>query len=285
MAKVRVLRRRGRRSGGRRKYRANKRGWFRSRAGYRGTRSRRQGRRRLYSHPTKATVRSRRRRRRTFANPPRSRRRRHYRRNGPRRRSYRHGNRRRVMDNPAAGAMNIFKDMFSVDTVKSMVLGLLGFGTALALPQMVLSQVELYRTQPIVRVLAPLVVTGLAAALVGFVTKDKNMIKTTLTGGLVATGWRALSEVVPAEKKPTFPIPLLAGMGDAQSEAFRKAIEGEILKQLNAEGVSGYLTPGQVENAVRQGGMSAYLTPGQVERATGMGARDEFSPRAMAERF
>lgn len=190
--------------------------------------------------------------------------------------------------------MSSIKDVVSVDAVKTAVAGLAGFGGALGIPQAVLSSTEAWKN-PWIRVGASLLTTALLGVVVNYVTKDRELVKTAITGGLVATGWRGLSEAVPADKKASFPIPLLAGMGDAASDNFRRAIEQEIVQQLNQNGVSAYLTPGQADRAqVQMNGyrrnMGAYLTPGQVDRAqgfalSGMGRADEFDTKSIAERF
>jgi len=191
--------------------------------------------------------------------------------------------------------MSQLKDVFSVKSVQTIIAGLVGFGGALALPQIAAQtlKVELYNkadaTGSVVRVLSSGVATGLLAFAAGWLTKDSTVVKTVTIGGLIATGWKGLSEMVPADQKAKFPIPLLAGygMGDSQSDAFRRAIEAEIVKQIGNEGVSGYATPEEVQRAV---GFSGYATPEQVARAAsmtpvGVGRSDEFDPRATVERF
>ena len=236
----------------RRRTRRNARGWYKTKGGYKGGVSRVVRRRRRYAM-------------------------------NPRRRS------RRYSANPSATIMGQLKDIFSVKSVQTIFAGLIGFGGALALPQMAASAVKLdlyFKADAqgsVVRVLSSGVATGLLAFATGWLTKDRDMVKTVTIGGLIATGWKVLSEMVPADKKATFPIPLLAGMGDSQSEAFRRAIEAEIVKQI---GVEGYATQDQIARAV---GVSGYATPAQLERAAnltpvGVGA-DEFDTRAMSERF
>lgn len=218
-------------------------------------------------------------------NSPRRRRsHRSYRRNRPvyRRRT------RRYSSNPATALVGTFKDLISLDSLKTVITGLLGWGASLAGPQALLSTTTVW-TYPAVRVLASLVATGVSAVAAGYLTKDREVVRNIVVGGLIGTGWRALSEVVPAASKATFPLPLLAGMGDPQTEAFKRAIEGEIQAQLKRNGMSAYLTPRQAIAAQPQGmGMHGYLTPGQVADAQGIplsGLNDEFDTRLVAEKF
>ena len=259
----------------------------------------------LYSHPTKRGRKA----RKYTANPRRRRARRNargwfkspgkykgyrvmkrrYSANPRRRRS---GGRRRYSMNPAATLMGTVKEVFSTESVQTIIAGRAGFGGALALPQAALSGWSMYNGSEIqnkvVRVASSGVATALLATAAAYFTKDRQIVRNVITGGLIATGWRGVSEAVPADKKSSFPIPLLSGMGDAQSDAFRTAIEAEIVKQLQSEGVSGYLTLDQARRA-GMAGMGAYVTPSELSAATmhpvGIGVADEFDPKQARERF
>jgi hypothetical protein len=206
-----------------------------------------------------------------------------------------------MMMNPAGTLMSTMKDIFSVKSLQTVLYGFGGFAGALGIPQFFLSQTTWW-AQPVVRTLAPVVTTGILATLAWYALGDRDAVRTVVTGGLVASGWRAVSEVVPASQKASFPIPLLAGLGDAQSDAFRRAIEGEIVRQLQSEGLSAYATVDEIRR-LGMNGMGAYATVSDMTRAadgqsgfhglpqprtlmpSGVGFADEFDPKTMRERF
>lgn len=223
---------------------------------------------------------------RIFANPP-------ARRSGHRRLS--------VFNNPAVGIMQSIQRSINVDTLVTVSTQVASFGGVLAASKFVTSKVA-FLNNAIGRVAATL----LSAVGLSYLA---NMLVPRLAGevmrmGLFATGYRGLTELVPAEKRAAFPMPLLSGMGDASEEAFKRAIEGEIINRMRrsgAAGVGAYLTAGEADRAgmgqgsyfiqpagvheyVEPAGQGAYLTAGEAERA-GMGEVLEFSRGNMAERF
>lgn len=116
-----------------------------------------------------------------------------------------------------------------------------------------------------------------------------------LTGGLLATLWQILTEVLPKPVTKGFiPVP---GMGQApETEEFRRAIEQEVLRELRGgaemylppAGQSAYLTEREAAMAryLPPAGQSAYLT---AQEAGAGGATpdtfDEFYSAGAPERF
>jgi hypothetical protein len=296
----------------------NARGWFKRRGksyGRRGVARKIRGRRR-FTRPTKATYR----RRRFAANPPARRHRRKSRRShrnpqySYRRRSHRGGRRSfRLLDNPLKAVTDVFKQAFTGETLETVFHTALGFGgTAIGSRLIIKKVIPSLGESGVGRVGATLGVGLLGGALLGAVGGAKLGARA-VVGGLLATAWQVLTEVLPASAKEF--IPTLGQ--DAETESFRKAIEAEVVRELRGGGagddqwaVGGdsmsvyipaagvnevYLQPaGQStyltsQEAIRtdRAGMTSYLTQGDVERSeAGMGTYEgEFSAESMPERF
>lgn len=226
-----------------------------------------------------------------------------------RRRSY------RLSRNPIAEIAARVESVFTSEGLGTLLQGLAGMAGSLAGAQFFTTSIMPVAHTPIGRILSTFGVAVLGSLVMDRVVPGSG--RRFLTGGLLATGYRALSELVPAEKKADFPIPLLAGMGaEPGEEAFRKAIESEILKELRAPaggGVSGmgqsyWIDPAGVEQYyVQPAGMQAYMTKSEARTAApetspslgayitameaeksgvqGMGMYDEFSGAFSPERF
>lgn len=267
-------------------------------------RYRRSRRRRVHSNPV--VVSNPRRRRRARRNP--------YRRHS--RRAYRNpGASIRLSSDPIQAIKNALMSAFSMDTVETLVHMGVGFGGALTVGKWLYQQPWMPATAgtaPFVQVgstfISAAVLTGLSALL-----KNPRLTARMLTGGLFATLWQGLSVAVQGTPVQSY-IPTLSG--SPETDAFRRAIEGEVLKELRgggvhgylraagSEGVSTYLQPAgisylrpagaeayltQVNTERANAGMSAYLTEVNSENARfGMGGEeveDEFSRRGMPEKF
>ena len=148
------------------------------------------------------------------------------------------------------------------------------------------------------------------------------MISASISGSSIST-WRAFTTSYQTRISESFPafspegvIPVSLTSGSPETDAFRKAIEAEVLKELKGGGVHGYLRSAgsegmstylqpagisylrpagseayltQFNTQQANGGMGAYLTQVNTENASaGMGhdsGDDEFSRRGMSERF
>lgn len=200
---------------------------------------------------------------------------------------------------------------FSGETMETLFHLGLGFGSVIPLSRFITNNVlpnawVTPDTMSYWKVGSTLGTTVLGTALMGLVTKDSKMTSRFLAGGLLATLWQGLSEFLPATAKAYIPT-----LGAPGSDAFRQAIEKEVLKELRGggvhgylqaagtEGVSTYLTPAGIQylpaagteayltevNANRaESGMGAYLTEVNSERAQA-GLGDEFSRTALPEQF
>lgn len=244
------------------------------------------------------------------ANPHRRRRRSHGR---SRRRYARRNPSYRLASDPIGAIKNAIMSAFSVDTLETLAHMGVGFGGSLWLGKLFVNQSWVPTTpesMPYWKIAgtfgSTLALTGLSSLL-----KNSQMTARILTGGLFATLWQAISQIVSGTQFQQY-VPTL---GAAENEEFRKAIEAEVLKELRgghagylpaagAEGYETYLRPAGIEylrpagseayltevNTERaRGGMSAYLTERGTEAAqAGVGwdgASDEFSRRGMPERF
>jgi len=264
---------------------------------YRRSRSRR---RRVHSNPVVVSN-PRRRRRRSSS-------RRHHRRvyRNPGARSF------RLASDPIGAIKNAIMSAFSMDTVETLAHMGVGFGGSLWLSKM-LTNASFVPTTPETMpywkiastFLSTLGLTGASSLL-----KNSRLTARVLTGGLFATLWQAISQMVSGTQFQQY-IPTLSG---AETDEFRRAIESEVLKELRgghagylpaagAEGYETYLRPAGIEylrpagseayltqvNTERaNAGMSAYLTERNTEMANaGVGheSDDEFSRRGMPERF
>jgi hypothetical protein len=204
-----------------------------------------------------------------------------------------------LLDNPLAAITSRLEEVFSAEGIGDLLQGMAGFGGSLFLERLLTTKVITAIASPVGRIAATFV-SGIALSTVSEYLIPHSA-KKVFAGSLLATGWRALSEIVPAADKATFPVPLLAGMG-AGEEAFKKAIEHEILKQMRG-GVSDYIEPAGINEYFPPAGMDAYLTTAEAERAAlpspgvgayltasealkaGMGAYDEFAGAGSPEKF
>lgn len=198
-----------------------------------------------------------------------------------------------------------------MDTFESMFQTGIGFGATAGGARFVYRGLLTGLNTPIGRVGTHLGVTLIETLVLGYIGGPRFATRA-LTGGLLATGWQGLTELVSGTPAADY-IPTL-GEG-AETEEFRKAIEQEVLKEIRGGGVSGYsqdrdgmsiylqpagvsetylspagasayLTEGEAERAEHNVGVSAYLTEGEVDRITGMGdAETEFSSESAPERF
>lgn len=262
-------------------------------------RHRRSRRRRVHSNPV------------VVANSPRRRRRRSSGRRS--RRVYRNpGASFRLASDPIGAIKNAIMSAFSVDTLETLAHMGVGFGGSLFFGKMLAGQSWMPSDPgmaPVVKIgstfLSTLGLTGLSSLL-----KNSRLTARVLTGGLFATLWQGLSQLVSGTQFQQY-VPTLSG---AENEEFRKAIEAEVLKELRGGGVHGYLPAAGAEGYetylrpagieyLRSAGSEAYLTEVNSERArSGMGAYlterntvaadagvgygdDEFSRKGMPERF
>lgn len=265
-------------------------------------RYRRSRRRRVHTNPVVVSN-PRRRSRRARRNPYRSHRRRYARRNPAA--SF------RLSSDPIAAIKNALMSAFSMDTMETLVQMGVGFGGALTLGKFLYLQPWMPVTlgASITKVgstfLSAALLTGASALM-----KNSRMTARILTGGLFATLWQGLSEAVSGTSVQQY-MPTLSG--SPETDAFRRAIESEVLKELKGGGVHGYLRAAGSEgistylqpagiNYLRAAGSEAYLTQVNTERANagmsayltqvneemanaGVGDDDEFSRRGMPEKF
>ncbi|MGH9317728.1 MAG: hypothetical protein ACRD1P_11565 [Thermoanaerobaculia bacterium] len=284
----------------RRRKRGRRRGQIR---GFRFPRSYRRRRRRVRHNPPRSDANPRRRRRRVRHN---ARRRRYYRRNP--------GRTVRLSADPIGAIKAALSDAFSMDTLEALFHTALGFGGVATLGKIVYKKViPSFGESGIGRVGTMIGTTIIGSALAGVLTKNRSLTTRVLAGGLLATLWQGLTEILPDSAKEFIPT-----LGEApETEEFRKAIEKEVLRELRgggvqeylpaagAEGFSEYIQPAGIEQtyltpagqetyltaAEGEGAMmGSYLTEREVERVeaqpSGVGeAFDEFSRTAMAERF
>lgn len=241
---------------------------------------------------------------------------RHARHNPRRRRYYRRNPARsyRLASDPIGAIKAALSEAFSMDTLEALFHTGLGFGgVAIGGRLLYRKVIPSLGESALGRVGVMAGTTVLGTALMGFVTKNKALTTRFLAGGLLATLWQGLSEILPESAKEFVPT-----LGDApETEEFRRAIEKEVLKELRgggvqeymapagAEGISEYIQPAGIqETYLRPAGQETYLTQVQGEEATmgsfltssevervearpsGVGeAFDEFSRVSMAERF
>jgi hypothetical protein len=255
---------------------------------------RRRGSRKGQIRAFKFPKRYRRSRRRVHANPVvvsnpgrRSRRRRSHARRNPYRRHRRYVRRNpaaayRLSSDPIAAIKNAVMSAFSMDTIETLTQMGVGFGGSLVFGKWLYQQPWIPATAgsaSLVKVgstfVSSVVLTGLSALM-----KKPAMSARILTGGLFATLWQALSEAISGTQYAAM-VPTLSG--SPETDAFRRAIESEVLKELKsgvhgylpaagAEGFSTYLRPAGIEY-LRPAGSEAYLTQVNSERANaGMGA-------------
>lgn len=253
--------------------------------------------------------------------------RRRYARRNPSVRSYRR--RRYARRNPGTRSMRLSSDpigaikaalmeAFSMDTLEALFHTGLGFGGVAAGGRLLYKKViPSFGETAIGRVGTMTGLTVLGTALISMVTKNRAFTARFLAGGALATLWQVLSEALPESAKEF--IPTLGA--PPETEAFRKAIEKEVLRELRggsmneylqpagAEGISEYIQPAGVENtylspagsetyltavdgdrAIDRATMGAFLTENETERVelnpSGVGDPfDEFARTSMPERF
>jgi hypothetical protein len=205
----------------------------------------------------------------------------------------------RLLSNPIEGIIQTFQDAFSMDAMETLFHTGLGFGGTLAGSRLLMRKViPALGSTAIGRVGTTAGTSVLVSALLGLLTKDRTIAARSLTGGLLATLWQGLSEILPAEAKEFIPT-----LGDAETAAFTRAVQDEVLREMRGGsngGMSVYLRPAGVsetylrpagsqayltQREAQHGGVSAYLTQNEL-RAAGVGAiQDEFSSDSMPERF
>lgn len=191
-----------------------------------------------------------------------------------------------------------------MDSVETVFQAGLGFGAALAGSRLVYRKVLPVLDTPVGRVGTHIGVSVLETVLAGYVGGSRLATRV-LTGGLLATLWQGLTEILPSEAKEFIPT-----LGDSESPEFRRAIETEVLRELrggggDGGGMSTYLQPAGVSQSYLQSagssayltgregmnlersGVSAYLTERELVAAEGgMGSSDtEFGGRSLPERF
>jgi len=213
----------------------------------------------------------------------------------------------RLSADPIRAIKEAVMSAFSGETMETLLHLGLGFGSVIPLSRLVIKNlVPTLGDTAYGRVGGTLGVSLLGTAIMGLVSKDSKMTSRYLAGGLLATLWQGLTEFLPVEAKAYIPT-----LGAPGSDAFRQAIEKEVLKELRGGGVNGYLraagtegvttymTPAGIEylkpagteayltevNASRaEAGLGAYLTEVGAERAQA-GLGDEFSRTALPEAF
>jgi len=182
----------------------------------------------------------------------------------------------RLLDNPLEALKAAFTEAFSGDTIETVFHTGLGFGGTLVGSKLIYKTLITAVDTPIGRVGTTLGVGILGSALLGMVGGPQLAVRA-LAGGLLATVWQGVSEVVRGTKAADW-VPTL-GEGP-ESEEFRKAIEAEVLKEIRgggggarrtAEGMSVYIQPAGVsEYYLTPAGQQAYLTANEAEKAAGM---------------
>ena len=197
-----------------------------------------------------------------------------------------------------------------MDTVETVVQMGVGFGGSLAMTKLAIQQFWPAGT-PVVPAVKPLITILSTALLTGAssLLRNPKLSARILTGGLFAALWQGFSVAVIGTPIEQY-VPTL--QGSPETDAFRKAIEAEVLKELKGGGVHGYLRAAGSEGIstylqpagisyLRAAGSEAYLTQVGTQRANnGMGAYltqtneemanagvgdDEFSRRGMPEKF
>jgi hypothetical protein len=210
-------------------------------------RYRRSRRRRVHRNPV------------VVSNPPRRRRsRRHH-----SRRSYRRVHRNpavsyRLSSDPVTAIKNALMSAFSMDTLESLFQMGVGFGGAMTISKWLYVQPWMpatAQTASFVQVGSTLISTAVLTG-ASVLLKNPKLTARVLTGGLFATLWQAISLAVSGTPAAQF-IPTLSG--SPETDAFRKAIEAEVLKELKGGGVHGYLRSAGSE------GFATYLQPAGIE--------------------
>jgi len=185
-----------------------------------------------------------------------------------------------------------------MDSLKTVVHMGVGFGGALALSKIAYSELIPALDTPVGRVASTFGVTVLESSLVGLFM-GRSTAARVLAGGLLASLWRGLTEVLPADQG------IIPTLGDSDEE-FRRAVQEEVLREMRG-GMgeqSIYLQPAGVEDVYIQPagseayltgnegrelvdtGVGAFMTGRELDRAeSGMGDTPEFGSRMMPERF
>lgn len=207
------------------------------------------------------------------------------------------------LSDPIGSVMGVLKEAFSKETLTAAVQSGLGFGGTLGGSKLLFNSFAMLNT-PVGRVGTNLVVTILETLLFGAVGGAKLGARI-LTGGLLATIWQGVSEAVRGTPAAQWVPTLGEGPEDAE---FRRAIEGEVLRELRGggrytdegmsiylpaagvnyvqpAGASAYMT-GREADKLAYNGVGAYMTERELDRASGMGdAEEEFSAATAPERF
>ena len=204
----------------------------------------------------------------------------------------RYRRRRMIHDNPVAAITGVFEEAFSPESLELVFHTGLGFGGTLVGSRLIYKQLIPAIDTPVGRVgvhAAGALASGMLLGAVGGPVLGARA----LTGGLLATLWQLVSEAVRGSKAQDW-VPTLGESPEV--EAFRKAVEQEVLKEIRS-GVSGYLPPAGSEAYLTpagseayltereaEGGMSAYLTDTEAARTVvGVGSH-EFGPSS-GEKF
>lgn len=234
------------------------------------------------------------------------------RRRAHRRRSYRYASnpgssaRRstRLLSDPIGAIKDTILSAFSKETLETVFHSAIGFGGTLVASRFLSKKVfPMLGETPVARVATSFGVSVLGSLLLGFIG-GARLASRSFAGGLLATGWQVLSEVLPPEAKEIIPT---LGEGP-ETASFRRAIESEMLREMRGggnEGMSVYLQPAGIQetymtpagsetyltsgegNRLDQSGVSAYLTKRElVASESGVGDADsEFGGRSLPERF
>ena len=227
-----------------------------------------------------------------------------------------------LMNNPLTALTDTLKEAFSGETLETVFHTGLGFGGTLVASRLIYRQLITGLGDSAVGRVGTTAVAGvLTSALLGTIG-GKGLGVRALMGGLLATLWAGVSEVV----KDTDAAEWIPTLGEGESEEFRKAIEQEVLRELKGggvshheaegegqseaeydeEGMSYYLSPAGAQEYQAPAGSEAYLTSQEAEAAedaphgmeayltsrevvaaeAGVGQSDsEFGPAGMPERF
>lgn len=200
------------------------------------------------------------------------------------------------MDNPFQAVMDVVKDAFARPTLDTAVHTALGFGGTLVAAKLLSSPSVLNATGEATldkfgRVGITLA-SNVGSSLLGSMVLGKVAGARMLVGGLLATIWQGVTELV----KGTPAADYVPTLGQAVDEDFRKAVETEVLRNLRrGGGMSAYLTPAGSAMYLPPAGSAAYMTPrgaGMEAFATehsivdaGVGADAEFGRNTEIERF
>jgi hypothetical protein len=184
------------------------------------------------------------------------------------------------------------KEAFSTETLETVLHAGLGVTGALAGTKLVTDQIPAIKT-PIGGIAVSAGVSILGSTLINM-AGQRVFATRFLFGGMLATALHVLGLVLPKEVAAWTPT---VGLGQAESEEFRAAVQEEVLQQLQA-GQGAYVPPAGAEMYVPPAGAEAYLTEREALGAgagayltereaigAGVGAYDEISGASGPERF